>query len=165
MAKLTNMIHIDPTWEYDEWANAENQNFRAIAEHVGLEFARTTVTINPGDWGVNGEEKPNIDNPEAKDPNTAKIPAFRVLVTAEFPAPKTKGVWYTDVLVGPHHEDTDVFAEQLQDITQCNVILVEHSNLKKFNETEGPATAKLNLMFWAIASRPSKPLKFDVMLV
>lgn len=164
--KITDIVRIDPDWPVEDRVERENQNFHAIARRVGLEFARTTVTIEHGKWDSNKVDTiPDIDNPGQTVQNTAKIPAYRVIVEAEFPAPRTKGVWYTDVIVGPHHEDTDAFAQQLQTITMCNVIFVKHSKLETFNNTADLEKAKLNLMFWAVAAKPMQDLVFDVALV
>lgn len=166
MTKLTNINTITPDLSFEEWADRENQNFQEIADRVGLEFARATVTIVQNKWVDNrGEQMPDINNLDQSVQNTARTPAFRAVVTVKFPAPYVNHVRYTDVLVGPHHEVTDKFAEQLQEITLSNVIFVAHSDLEKFNDHKGEGEAPLNLMFWAIASRPKKDLAFDVVLV
>lgn len=164
--KITNIHTIPEDSGLGNVISLTNHNFTEIKDRVGLQFTTERAVVKTTDWFDNDIATiPDLEDPNNMVPNNAKIPKARAFVTVEVPAPHVEHVMYTDVIVSPHHEDTDKFASQLQEITICDVLFVGHTSLENIATQVGPEKVKVHLMFWALSSKPMIDLDFDITLV
>lgn len=167
--KLTNITQIPKTTVLEKVIEGVNDNFRTMNERFGLQFTTVTVTINKNDWYDNMtaekvEDVDILDNDEKTLDNPTKIPVARVCIRVNINNPNTDGVKYTDVIVAPHIADSAKCIEQLKMITQSGAIFVNHTAFSVYDPITTP-TCGLKLMFWAMTSKPTTDLDFDVILI
>lgn len=167
--KITNIRVIPEEAELKTAIKLANNNFKTVIGRVGLQFTTVPVTIKHEVWYPNTtaetvEDVNILENDRKTRANPTNIPVFRACIRAEIDNPTIQGVAFSDVIVTPHIADSEACVEQLKMITQSGAIFVEHTSFNLYKDIKTPK-CDLKLMFWAMTSRPTIDLDFDVILI
>lgn len=167
--KITNIRVIPENAVLKTAIKLANDNFKTMIGRVGLQFTTVPVTIKKEVWYDNTaaekvEDVNILDNDRQTLKNPTNIPVFRACIRVEIDNPAIQGVVFSDVIVTPHIADSDACVEQLKMITQSGAIFVEHTSFNLYKDI-GTSKCVLKLMFWAMTSRPTIDLDFDVILI